>query len=242
MKVETVTWHSPNTGLPMTVKRYGDWGPPLIYFPTCGGKHGEFDFYNLTEDLYPWIESGKVQVFSVDSINQETFYNSSIHPYHRVQWAQGYERYIMDELVPFVHHQAQNDNLAIAGASFGGYTVSKFFFKYPHVFKLGIALSSTFQMKSLLEGYYDDDVYFNSPTDFIPNISDPGFYNQVNNGSLFWMFCGANDICIQENDEFHALLDSKGIRHWYDRWDPPCDHHEYWWKKQLPMVMQTLYS
>jgi esterase/lipase superfamily enzyme len=242
LKTETASWYSENCGMNMTVKRYGDWGPPLIYFPTCGGKHGEFDWYNLAEDMYPWIAAGKVQVFSIDSINQETFYNQTLHPYHKIQWQKGYERYVMDELLPFILHKAQNDNIACMGSSFGGYTVARFFFKYPQVFRLAVAMSSTFSMKNLLEGYYDNDVYYNSPTDFLPNQSDPHFYHTVNQESLFWMFCGENDICIQENDEFSSLLNSKGIRHWYDRWPSPCDHHEFWWKKQVPVVLQTLYS
>ncbi len=242
MEVQYYDWYSHRVGMNMGVLRIGSWGPAMIYFPTCGGKHGEIDYYRLQEDAAPWIENGNMQFFAIDSINQESWYNRDIHPADRINWATGYEGYIVHELVPFVRNMTHNPFVGCMGASFGGYNVTNLFLKHPDCFQLAVSMSGLFDIRQYLEGYYDTNVYLNNPVDYIPGLADPWFYHMYNNESLLWMFCGENDICKGDNDHFHHLLSAKGIRHWYDVWPAPCDHHEYWWKKQLPVVLDKFYN
>ena len=242
MKTQYYEWYSNRVGMDMGVLRIGHWGPAMIYFPTCGGKHHEINYYNLQEDARWWLENGKMQFFAIDSINQESWYNRNIHPADRIKWAMGYEGYIIHELIPFVRNMTGNPFIGCMGASFGGYNVANMFLKHPDCFNLAICMSGLFDIKMYLGNYYDKSAYYNNPVDYVPNLSDPWYYHMYNNESLLWMFCGENDICKRENDEFHHLLNHKGIRHWYDVWPSPCDHHEYWWKKQLPVVLDKFYN
>ncbi len=242
MNYDYYEWYSPNVGLQMGVLRIGHWGPALIYLPTCGGDHTEFERYGMEWDAKWWIDNGKVQFFSVDAINHLTYYNRHLHPADRVKWAMGYERYVVDEVLPLVRHVTNNPFVGIFGASFGGYNVTNLYFKHPDQFDLAVSMSGVFDIRPHLDGYYDDNCYFNNPVDYLPNLSDPWYYRHYNEKSLYWMLCGENDICISDNDSFHAMLEWKGIRHWYDRWPAPCDHHEYWWKKMLPVVLSKFYN
>lgn len=242
MRIEDHRWHSERCGREMWVKRVGHWGPGFIYFPTCGGDPNEFFRYGMQHDIGGWIEGGKVQVFCVGSLNMETWYNGALHPYHRARWAEGYNQYILQEVVPFVRGITGNPFLGMMGASFGGYTVANLMLKRPDLFDLAVAMSGVFKVDDLLGGYHDDTVYFNSPLEYLRHMSDPWFYDRMRDGRTLWLQCGANDICRRDNDEFHDLLTWKGVPHRYDVWDPPCDHHEYWWKKMIVDVMKGFYN
>lgn len=242
MQYEFHKWFSDNVGMDMGVLRIGHWGPALIYFPTCGGDHTEFERYVMQEDARPWIEAGKVQIFSVDAINHLSWYNQNLHPADKVRWAMGYENYVVDEVVPLVQNLTQNPFIGCFGASWGGYTVANFWAKHPDIFNLAVSMSGTYSIGSMLGGHYDDNCYHNNPPHYLQNMSDPRYYDLYRNNSLLWMMCGENDICVRENDEFHDLLNWKDIPHWYDKWPAPCDHHEFWWKKMLPVVLDKFYS
>ena len=42
-------------------------------------------------------------------------------------------------------------------------------------------MSGAFDLKGMgfLSGYYDDDVYFNQPLDFLPNLNEPCMLDQM---------------------------------------------------------------
>ncbi len=242
MHYDYYEWYSNRVNRNLGVLRIGHWGPAMIYFPTCGGDHREFERYGMQEDAKRWIEEGKVQFFCLDGINMETWYNQTLHPADRVQEASGFEQYLIEEVVPLVQHVTQNPFIGCIGASFGGYNVTNMWLKHPDVFNLAVSLSGVFDIRDYLDGHYDDNAYYNNPVDYVPQLSDPWYFRWYNERSVLWMFCGEHDICRQGNDNFHGLLEAKGIRHWYDLWDAPADHNEFWWKKQLPTILTKFYN
>jgi esterase/lipase superfamily enzyme len=46
------------------------------------------------------------------------------------------------------------------------------YFKHPDVFRGVIAMSGSYAVRSYLKGHYDDNVYFNNPVDYLPNLND----------------------------------------------------------------------
>ncbi len=47
-------------------------------------------------------ENGELQAFCVDSVDAESWYNKSVPPAQRAARHVQYDRYLVDELVPFV--------------------------------------------------------------------------------------------------------------------------------------------
>ncbi len=57
-----------------------------------------------------------------------------------------------------------------------------------------VSMSGAFDIKQFLDGYYDDDCYFNCPPDYLPHMSDDWFlsrYRKMNIvlGSADWDMC-----------------------------------------------------
>jgi hypothetical protein len=100
-------WHSPSLGRPMEYLWFGKFGRPVIIFPTSGGRFFENEDFKLTESLADKADAGEIQLFCVDSIDHESWYNKSIHPAVRVARHAQYDAYLRHEAVPYIFNRAQ---------------------------------------------------------------------------------------------------------------------------------------
>ena len=64
--------YSPALGRDMEGMVYGHAGRPMLFIPCQDGHHPDFEGFHMTETLAPWIESGQLQVTSIDTIDKET--------------------------------------------------------------------------------------------------------------------------------------------------------------------------
>ena len=108
----------------------------------------------------------------------ESWYNKGVHPRVRVLRHMQYERYILHEMLPFLRWKNNAPRLAVTGCSFGGYHAVNFSLKHPDVVTYCVSMSGAFDIHQFLDGYYDDDCYFNCPPDFLPHherrlVSEP---------------------------------------------------------------------
>src|SRR5947208_6581341 len=83
MKREYQRWYSQRLGLELGVAVYGHWGPPLLGFPTSAGDEWEVEGHGLVDALGDFIEGGNVKLFTVNCINELSFYNKGAHPFRR---------------------------------------------------------------------------------------------------------------------------------------------------------------
>ncbi len=91
MHQEYHRWHSSRVGHQMGVVVYGHFGAPILAFPTSGGDEWEHEGQGMIGTLAPFIEAGKIKVFTVGAVTAESFYNANAHPFHR-SWMQSQYR------------------------------------------------------------------------------------------------------------------------------------------------------
>lgn len=211
----------------MEMLEFGERGFPLVLFPTSMGRFYENKDFGLIDSVAWYINEGLIRIFCPDSIDHLSWYNRSVHPAERVQNHIRYDKMLVHELYPFVKRETGFSKIALGGCSFGGYHAVNSGFKHPEDVKYIISMGAKFDIKSQLDGYYDDNVYFNNPPDFIPNASNPHLNElQVILGT------GNHDICLDDNIRFADILRTKGQRHWLDiRGD--SNHDWLAWKGML---------
>jgi esterase/lipase superfamily enzyme len=202
---------------------FGHAGTPLLVFPTSRGRFFEYEDRGVIGVLAPKIEHGELQVFCPDAVDTESWYNKGVHPRVRVLRHLQYERYLLHEFLPFIRWKNQTPRLAVTGCSFGGYHAVNFALKHPDVVTHCVSMSGSFDIHQFLDGYYDNDCYFNNPPDFLPNMSDDWFLSRYRQmkivlGSADW------DICLDQNVKFSAILNGKAIPHWLDVWGDNSKH------------------
>jgi len=84
MEIQYYKSYSPCLGKEMECKVYGHAGRPVLFIPCQDGRFYDFENYKMAEVFAPWIESGQVMVFSIDTIDQETWSNKNGDPGWRI--------------------------------------------------------------------------------------------------------------------------------------------------------------
>jgi esterase/lipase superfamily enzyme len=228
---EYVKWWSPSLGREMEFLWFGKFGRPVLLFPTSSGSYKENEDFHLTGSLEDKVDNGEIQLISVDAVNDESWSNKNVHPAIRVARHMQYDQYLRHELVPYIFNRAQRGDLVVYGASFGAYHASNFATRYPDVVSRAICFSGVYDIHSFLDGYWDDNCYFNCPVANIPNM-DSEWVNKLSR--VNWVIAtGENDSLVQQNRDFSSLLWAKGIPNHLEIWPGQFGHDWPWWREHL---------
>src|SRR5438874_13653796 len=93
MNREYHKWYSPNLNRDMELLLFGTGGRPVIAFPTSMGRFYQNEDFSLIGTLSDHLDHEVVQIVSVDSIDNESWYNRSIPAHERGQRHKQYEQY-----------------------------------------------------------------------------------------------------------------------------------------------------
>jgi esterase/lipase superfamily enzyme len=241
MHTEYHKWWSPNLGQDMELKIYGHAGRAILVFPSQGGRFHEYEDFGMIEACRGSIDAGKVRLFAVDSIDYQSWVNWGVHPADRARRHEDYDRYIVQEVVPFIRGYGY-DKALTTGCSMGAYHSANFFFRHPDCFNGCIALSGLFRLNHFIGDYMDDTVYFNTPLAYLPNMNDPWFLDQYRQSQI--VICvgqGAwEDGMRVDTAELRRILAAKGVPAWIDFWGHDVDHDWPWWRVQMPYFLYQL--
>jgi esterase/lipase superfamily enzyme len=232
MNREYHKWYSQALGRDMEFLIYGHAGAPLLVFPTSMGRFYQFEDFGMITTFSQRIESGQYQVFCVDSVDTESWYNKGVHPSQRARRHSQYDHYLASEFVPYIRSRNHASQLTATGCSFGGYHCMNFALRHPDQVSSAVSMGGGFDMDQFVDSYHDDDVYFNSPFQFIPNMSDPWYLDRIR-GQRLVLATGEVDICLADNQRLSAVMTAKGIPHWLDVWGNGTGHDWPWWKQML---------
>ena len=227
-------WYSPNLNRNTEMLVFGHSGYPVILFPTSMGSFYENKDMGLIESARWYIEQGLIQIYCPDSIDKNSFYNKQIHAVHRIENHDCYDKMICHEIVEKVRHNAPSGKVAMAGCSFGGYHAANFAFRHPGYVSHLFSMSGIFNVKSYLDGFYNDSVFYHTPEDYLPGFNDYELWNMdIALGTSNW------DICFDANLKMSKLLANKNMDHWLDiRQDKQHD----WplWKEMFPHYLSRI--
>jgi esterase/lipase superfamily enzyme len=242
MLVEHHGWHSSRLGRGMGIEVYGHYGSPILVFPTSGGDEHEYAGQGMIEALAHWIDAGRVKLYCVDSVNNQSWYDKGAHPRHRSYMQAMYDAYIAEEVAPFVAHHCQSPGIGITttGASFGAYHAANTLFKHPDKFKRCLALSGVYDVRRFMDGDFDDNFYFNNPIDYVANLSDPWYFGQLASCDIRLVTGNGPFEDSGPTFRFSAVLNNKGIAHSVDDWGGDGGHDWPYWKRQMNEYLARL--
>ena len=231
MHREYVRWWSQSLHRDMEFLWFGHWGRPLVMFPTSGGRFFENEDFGLVGALADKVEAGELQIVCPDSVDNESWFNKWAHPADRVRRHEAFERYLRDELFPYIRNRAARSDPMVYGASFGAFHAANFAGRNPELVSRAIVFSGKFGIQELLDGYWDDACYFNCPTAYLPNLD--GSWVQRLSRVQWVVATGEYDSLVGDNRHFSWLLGSKGIPHHFELWPGVFGHDWPWWKEHL---------
>ncbi len=213
---------------------FGDRGIPLILFPTSMGTYYENKDRGMIDAAGWFVDNGIVKIYCPDSIDAESWYNNDVGPAIRAYNHTCYDNLIGNEIVEKAVQETGAHRVAVAGCSFGGYHAANFAFRHPGRVSHLFSMSGAFDIRSRTDGYFDDNVYFNNPVDYLPDDNDPHLWEMA-----IVLGTAENDICRGQNEELSKLLTGKGIPHWLDI-RPDAVHDWPVWREMLPHYLSLM--
>jgi esterase/lipase superfamily enzyme len=234
MNREYYKWYSPALEKEMELLAFGNSGASVLFFPPRAGRFYEYEDWKLIETLQPKIEQGFLQVYCVDSIDVESFYSEGVYPDQKIARHLQYEQYILNEVLPLMHYKNPGSYMISAGCSMGAYHAVNFAFKYPQYMSKIVALSGRYDLtqklnhyNDLLEGYWNETIYFNMPSQYIHNISEQDLLDALRRLEIV-LAVGRDDPFLENNISLSEALKSKGINNHLYIWDGEAHKAKYW--------------
>lgn len=171
MNIEHLSHWSGQLNREMYVNRYGHAGIPVVVFASSGGSHNEYYDFGMIDACARFIEEGRVQFFTLSSVDSESWLCDWKNPHDRAEMHRAYERYVIEEAIPFIKHKTGwFDPMMTTGCSMGAYHALNFFLQHPDVFNKVVALSGVYDARFFVGEFGGDEaIYQNSPSDYIWN-------------------------------------------------------------------------
>lgn len=221
---------------------FGHGGKAVLFFPTRMARFYDYENWGIVDALKERINRGELQLFCVDSIDNESFYNHNIHPSARIIRHLQYEEYVLAEVVPLMRSKNQSGYLEAAGCSMGAYHAINIAMKYPWLFKKAVGISGRYDLtrdydnfKDLFHGYHNEHIYFNMPGQYMANLNDEYLLNAVRNLEII-LAIGQTDPFLQINKEFSRMLWNKGISNQLYLWESNA-HRPRYWRQMTPLYL-----
>jgi len=242
MKREYHKWFSPVLQRDMELLIFGHAGRAVLFFPTRTARFYDYENWGIIDAMRPQVDNGEIQLYCVDSIDAESFYNSAIDPFTRIQRHLQYEKYMLNEVIPLMRLKNNSGYLETAGCSMGAYHAINFAMKYPWIFRKAVGISGRYDLtqtpgdfKDLLDGFNDESVYFNMPSQYMPNLTDTDLLAALRNLEII-IAIGETDPFMTGNKEFSELLWDRGIPNQFYIWGSNA-HRPKYWRKMTPLYI-----
>lgn len=228
---EYTEWHSPSLGRTMRVRWYGHGGARLLAFPTTMGDADEWPNRFMPDVLGEHLRRGWLTLFTLDHNHDQSWYDKRLPVRERAARHLRYDRYLRDELMPFVRHVNPTPFTIAAGASFGAYHAMTFAMKNPGLVDRVIGMSGMYDIRGMTGGVTDDLVYQVNPPQFVANEWEPERLAALRRMDII-LAVGEHDPAAADNRAFSGILWRQGIGNALRIWDGFA-HDWPWWEQMI---------
>lgn len=242
MKREYFRWHSHTLDRDMELLVFGHAGAKVLMFPTRDGRFWEYENLGIVNSLADKLEAGQLQLFCVDGVAGETLYGNGIRPQDRARRFTAFEDYILDEVLPLMDRLNPHECVIAQGCSLGAFQAANLVFRHPHRFRKLVAFSGRYDLTlkveafgDLFDGHYDDDVYFHTPSHFLPGLMCEWRLEHLRRIDMVFTI-GDEDPFLDNNFHLSQTLHGKGVAHRLHIWKGRA-HRGSAWRMMAPLYI-----
>jgi esterase/lipase superfamily enzyme len=238
MRREHVRLHAPETGAEGELIAYGDYGRPVLVFPSEQGRAWDYEDRGMIGAVAGLIDHGRVKMYCADSFDSWTWNDDWIPLEERARRHLVYERWIVEQVVPWIHGDCGGfQEIVTTGSSFGAYHAVNFAFRRADLFPAAIALSGVYDVSVVGWGERGETVYFNNPMDYVSGLHGDHLHWLQNQLSIV-LVCGQgaweeSTGALDSTKRFAGVLADRAIRHELDVWGWDVPHDWPSWRAQI---------
>jgi len=234
MNREYHKWYSPALQRDMELLTFGTGGARVLVFPTRKQRFFEYEDHGMIQALQRKIEAQEIQVICVDGIDGESLYCFDRMPDERIGQHLAYERYVMDEVLPFSSRMAPGTPLIAHGCSFGAYHALAIAVRNPAWFSRVVALSGRYDLTldsgdfhTLFHGFYGDRLKEINPSHFLPEMQESKQLRLIRR-IKFTLVVGEEDPFYGNNATLIEAMELLRIKNEFHVWCGNAHRFRYW--------------
>lgn len=243
MLVKDYTLHGEGANRDFDLVVYGSKGQPVIAFPEADASCVCWENNGMVAALADLIEAGTIQLFCVDSLDDESWHaTGALDEYRRQNLADWFD-FIEHELLAFVGTTSTSRRRPLlVGAGMGAMNVTVALLRKPTAYAGLLALSGTYDVRALVGDWAVPEWLAFSPVDLVANL-DPAsdVVKALKDGQLAF-------VSGQEGSETGAwsqsLLEERmaalGIDATFELWGYDVSHDWCWWQEMCRQLLPCL--
>ncbi|MCY2961007.1 MAG: alpha/beta hydrolase-fold protein [Planctomycetota bacterium] len=243
MSKESSTWRSERLGnKEVKVVRWGESGVPVLIFPTAAGDCEETERFKMIHVLAPLLSEGRIKVYSVDSVGGQAMLDNDLPRHEAARMQNRFDAFVYNEVIPAIRVDCRDNAVEViaAGASIGAFNALAAVCRHPDVFRAGICMSGTYDLKKFMGEDMTLDYYYSSPLHFLPNLGEGQHLDALRKRFLLLTHGKGNFEAPEESWRVAHVLGSKNIPNRVDEWGAEWHHDWPTWRDMLPKYLNEL--
>ena len=101
-------------------------------------------------------------------------------------------------------------------------------------------MSGVYDLHEYTKGFHDEQVYYNSPVDYFPNLADNWYLENIRKSNHIHILSGSGEYeDPQAARNFAGVLYNKGINYELDIWGEDMKHDWATWRAMLPYYLES---
>lgn len=238
--MRSVELASSDTGFRGQVVVHGHWGRPALVFPSEAGAAWDYQNNGMVEAVRWLLDAGRVKLYCVDSADTLTWSDRSVPLEERARRHGLYERWVLDEVLPYIRADSGGrDDVIATGCSLGAFHAANLALRHADLVPQALCLSGSYDPAEWdAWGERGDASYFHNPMDFVAHLH--GEHLDWLRSRLHLVLVvgqGAWEVdptgALPSTLRFAELLTGKGVPHELDVWGYDVPHDWPSWARQL---------
>lgn len=234
-------------GREMEFKVYGTAGVPVLALPARGGRFYDWENNGMPDAVASLLNTGKVQLFTADSIDAECLRTGDVSPRRRAELQEKYFCYLTGELAARIRELNGDADAPLwcVGVDTGAVQAVNCRLRRPEVFAGAIGLSGLYDVCRFLGSAEDDLVLRNAPLVYLPEgIVDAKAFAKAEENHL--LLCagqgGYEEDAQADTRALAAALAAASIPAHCEIWGSDVSHDWYWWGKELNIFAERVFG
>jgi esterase/lipase superfamily enzyme len=218
---------------------HGHWGRPVLVFPAEGGSAVDFEHNGMLGAVAHLADQGRAKFYCVDALDGFSWSDRAQPIEERALRHGAYQAWLVEQLLPFIAHDAAGATPLAVGPSLGAYHAVHLVLQRPDLVPLAIGLSGNYDVQSWRAwGDPGDATYFTNPMAYVANLhGDHLDWLRAHARILLVVGQGAWEVdptgALPSTRRLAGLLADKGLPHELDVWGHDSAHDWPWWQRQL---------
>ncbi len=236
MQIQYHNHFSRHLGRDMEFKVYGHGGKPVLFIPCQGGRFYDFENFHMLEHWSAWLDEGRCQVFSIDTVDNEAWACVHAGQRQRIVRHEQWYNYVVEELVPQLCALSGRSDILLFGCSMGAMHAANLFFRRPDIFDSFFSISGIYDSLEFFGDYMDELVYNNCPVTYLANMPQDHPYMQLYAQRKMLIVVGQGrweEPLLASTRRLDTVLCEKGIPAKVEYWGHDVDHDWPWWFKMV---------